>query len=121
MLNKFPLIIVDESTDARISKTLRNAGFSIFSVQEMMPGTDDLDIIKFAAEKEAYILTEDKDFGEQLVYRRSSHYGAMLLRLKGIDIKEKNRLVLLALDKHSVELLNNFSVLTKNKLRIRKR
>ena len=26
---------MDESTDARISKTLRNAGFSIFSVQQL--------------------------------------------------------------------------------------
>jgi len=40
MLNKFPLIIVDESTDARISEALREADFNIFCIQEMMPGTD---------------------------------------------------------------------------------
>lgn len=92
MSNKFPLIVVDESTDARISEALRKADFSIFSVQEMMPGTDDLDIIKLAAEREAYILTEDKDFGDELVYRKSSHHGAMLLRLEGVEIEEKKRL-----------------------------
>lgn len=73
MLNKFPLIIVDESTDARISEALREVKFSVFSVQEIIPGTDDLDIIKLAVEKEAYILTEDKDFGDELVYRKSTH------------------------------------------------
>ena len=73
MLNKFPLIIVDESTDARISKALREAGFNIFCIQEMMPGTDDTDNIQLAAEKGGYILTEDKDFGDELVFRESSH------------------------------------------------
>lgn len=110
---------MDESTDARISEALRKADFSIFSVQEMMPGTDDLEIIKLAAEREAYILTEDKDFGDELVYRKSSHHGAMLLRLEGVEIEEKKRLVLTALNKHSSDLLNAFSVLSKNKLRIR--
>ena len=120
MLNKFPLIIVDESIDARISEALRSAGFNLFSIQEMMPGTDDLEIIQLAAEKGAYILTEDKDFGDELVFRKSSHYGTMLLRLGGVDIEEKKRLVLMALNKHSEELGNAFSVLNKKKLRIRK-
>lgn len=121
MLNKFPLIIVDESTDARISEALREADFNIFCIQEMMPGTEDTDIIQFAAEKGAYILTEDKDFGDELVFRNSSHNGAMLLRLGGVDIEEKKRLVLIALNTHSKELLSAFSVLNKNKLRIRKK
>lgn len=64
---------MDESTDARISEALREVKFSVFSVQEIIPGTDDLDIIKLAVEKEAYILTEDKDFGDELVYRKSTH------------------------------------------------
>lgn len=87
----------------------------------MMPGTDDIDIIQFAAERGAYILTEDKDFGDELVFRKSSHYGAMLLRLEGVEIEEKQRLVLMALNKYSEELLNAFSVLNKKKLRIRKK
>ena len=119
-MNKFPLIIVDESTDARISKALREANFRIFCIQEKMPGIDDVDIIRFAERKNAYILTEDKDFGDELVYRKSSHSGAMLLRLKGIDIEEKKRLILMAFNKHSKELQNAFAVLNKNKLRIRK-
>lgn len=112
---------MDESTDARISKALRKADFNILCIQEMMPGTDDTDIIQFAAEKGAYILTEDKDFGDELVFRNSSHNGAMLLRLGGVDIEEKKRLVLIAFHTHSEELLNAFSVLSKKKLRIRKK
>ena len=86
----------------------------------MMPGTDDTDIIQLAAEKSAYILTEDKDFGDEFVFRKVSHTGAMLLRLAGVDIKDKIRLILIAIEKHSEELLNAFSILSKKKLRIRK-
>jgi len=121
MLNKFPLIIVDESTDARITEALAVAGYEIFSIQEMMPGTDDIDIIQLAADKGAYILTEDKDFGDELVFRKVSHAGAMLLRLAGVGIEDKILLVLKAIEKHSDELMNAFSVLNKKKLRIRKR
>ncbi len=115
------MIIVDESTDARITEALIEAGYKIFSIQEMIPGTDDLDIIQLAADKEAYILTEDKDFGDELVFRKVSHTGAMLLRLAGVDLEDKTRLVLIAIEKHSEELRNSFSVLSKKKLRIRKK
>ncbi|MDQ6757679.1 MAG: DUF5615 family PIN-like protein [Bacteroidota bacterium] len=121
MLNKFPLIIVDESTDARITEALIVAGYKIFSIKELMPGTDDINIIQLAADKGAYILTEDKDFGDELVFRKVSHAGAMLLRLAGVDIEDKIMLVLKAIDKHSDELINAFSVLSKKKLRIRKK
>lgn len=112
--------MVDESTDARIAEALTEAGYKIFSIQEIMPGTDDIDIIRLAADKRAYILTEDKDFGDELVFRKISHSGAMLLRLAGVNIEDKIRLVLMAIEKHSEELLNAFSVLSKKKLRIRK-
>jgi len=53
MLNDFPLIIIDESTDAIITEALRKAGYKIFSIQ-MLPGTDDVDI-ELAANKGAML------------------------------------------------------------------
>ena|SRR5665213_2191515 len=120
MLNDFPLVMVDECTDARITEALIEAGCKIFSIQEMMSGAPDIDIIQLAAEKGAYILTEDKDFGDELVFRKLPHVGAMLLRLAGVNIEDKIRLVITTMEKHSGELLNAFSVLSKKKLRIRK-
>lgn len=108
MSNKFPLIIVDESTDARITRALMKAGYEIFSIQEMMPGIDDTAIIGLAIEKKAYILTEDKDFGDELVFREMPHTGAMLLRLAGVAIEDKIKLLLTAFEKHSEELLISF-------------
>lgn len=81
MLNDFLPIIIDESTDARIAEALQNAGYKTISIQQIMPGTDDIDIIQTAVVEGAYILTEDKDFGDELVYKKGTHNGAMLLRL----------------------------------------
>lgn len=71
MSNKFPLIIADESTDGIIVEALKEAGYDIFSIQQTMPGTDDLNIIAMAAIKSGFILTEDKDFGDELVFKKS--------------------------------------------------
>ena len=76
-MNNFPLIIVDESTDARITNALVSSGYDIFSIQQMMQGIDDSDIIKMSVEKDAFILTEDKDFGDEIVFRKVSNNGAM--------------------------------------------
>ena len=70
MLNDFPLIIADKSTDARIIDALIKEGYEIFSVQQNMPGTDDLSIIAMSATKGGFILTEDKDFGDELVLEK---------------------------------------------------
>lgn len=101
MLNSFPVIIVDESTDARITEALRKEEFEIFSIQETMPGMDDIDIIDLAVKDRAYIITEDKDFGDEIIFRKASHNGAMLVRLNGVEIEEKITLVLAALTNHS--------------------
>jgi hypothetical protein len=61
-------------------------------------------------------LTEDKYFGDEIVFRKTVHNGAMLLRLAGIKIEVKVQLVLMAIEKHSVELLHSFSVFNKKEI-----
>lgn len=120
MFVDFPLIIADESTDARIIRALQQAGYKVFSIQQSMPGTDDLYIIAVAVDKSGFILTEDKDFGDEIVFRKVLNNGALLLRLAGVEIEDKIRMVFTAIEAHPEELLKAFSVLSKNKLRIRK-
>ncbi len=120
MLNDFPLIMVDESTDARITEVLREAGCKIVLIQEMMAGTHDIDIILTCSRKRRIYFNRGQRLGDELVFRKMPHAGAMLLRLAGVNIDDKIRLVLIAIEKHPEELLNSFSVLSKKKLRIRK-
>lgn len=85
-----------------------------------MPGTSDLAIIKYSDEIEGFILTEDKDFGEEIIYKKVKNNGALLLRLAGVPIEEKINLVITTIQKHRADLIGCFSVLNKNKLRVRK-
>ncbi len=73
MLNNFLLIIIDESTDERITEALRKEGYGIFSIHETMSRIDDIDIIELAVKSEGYIITEDKNFGE-IVFRNVCTY-----------------------------------------------
>lgn len=119
MSKRFPPILTDESTDARLTRALREKGYEVISVQERMPGITDEEVICFAQEGNCYIITEDKDFGELLVLRKKEHRGALLLRLSGEEIREKIRLLLSVLEEKPSKLLHSFSVLSKNKLRSR--
>jgi predicted nuclease of predicted toxin-antitoxin system len=116
----FPLIIIDESVDGRISAALETASYDVYLIIKNLPGIDDIEVIKLAIERHAYIITEDKDFGDEIIYKKSPHNGTLLLRLSGIAVDEKISLVLKTLKLHKEELLKSFAVLTSKKLRIRK-
>lgn len=112
-------IVVDESVDYQIVKTLRKVGYSIFAVVETTPAISDTDVLNIAVENNALLLTEDKDFGE-LVYRlKMKHCGILLIRLIGCSSEEKAKTTTSAIQKHFNELKNCFAVLSENKLRIR--
>lgn len=83
------LIIADESVDARIIISLRELGYSVYSISKEKPGITDTEVIEIAIEKKGYILTEDKDFGDELVYREKHNVGGMLLRLQDLSIDKK--------------------------------
>lgn len=67
MLPELPLIMADESVDGRIIRALRNDGFSVFSIAESYRGIPDSQVIEIARYKNAFLITEDKDFGDELV------------------------------------------------------
>ncbi len=115
-----PCIVIDENVDARICKALQKDGYNIYSVVERNSCVDEIKIIEVAVIKEAFILTEDKDFAKEIAYKKVLHKGTLLLQLKGLSIAEKNSLVFNAFLNHKEELLNSFAVLTPEKLTIRK-
>ena len=121
MLPDFPIIVADESVDARIVRVLRQKGYRIYSVAEETPGITDDDVVSLATLKSAYILTEDKDFGDILVYNNTSNHstGSMLIRIFDKTISATTELVSQTFELHSAQLLGNFAVLTSKKLRIR--
>ena len=121
MLPEFPLIVADESVDARVIRMLSEYGFSVYSIAAEKPGISDSQVVAIAIENNGYIVTEDKDFGDILVYntKKGHKSGSMLLRIFDLPVESKNHLVLATLLKHHEVLIGRFSVLTSKKLRIR--
>jgi predicted nuclease of predicted toxin-antitoxin system len=113
------LIVADESVDWAIIKALRENNYQVLSIMEDHSGWPDEEVLSFAYELSAYLITEDKDFGE-LTYRlkRPSH-GILLIRLISSRSDEKAALVLDVFQKNEDRLSNSFSVLDENKLRIK--
>ena len=108
--------------DARIIRSLKEYGYIVFSISDETPGISDSNVIEIAVKKNGYIITEDKDFGDELVYnnQKSHQIGSLLLRIFDLPIDSKIQLVIETLSVHNKNLKESFSVLTSKKLRIRK-
>ena len=112
-------LVADESVDANIIASLRGEGYSVWSVSEENPSVSDDVVLSTAFRKSALLLTEDKDFGELAIRLKKPHCGILLIRLSGLNSKEKASLVTSAIKQHFGELKNSFSVLDRNRLRIK--
>lgn len=95
-------------------------GILVLSISSESPGISGTEVIAIAANKIGFIITEDKDFADELVYRKTHAIGSMLLRMPDVPIRTRCQLLVDTLMKHAGELKNCFSVLTTKKLRIRK-
>ena len=73
-------------------------------------------MLSIANENNALLITEDKDFGE-LVFRLQLPHRGILFRIA--DAQEKIESVVRTVAKYYTELLNKFSVINGNKLRIK--
>jgi predicted nuclease of predicted toxin-antitoxin system len=117
---RFPCIVIDESVDTRICTALQKDGYNIYYMASHHTCVNDIKIIEVAAIKEAFVITEDKDFGRFTMSRKNLHKGTLLLLLAGLSVAEKNSVVFNAFLNHKDELVNSFTVLTSEKLIVRK-
>jgi predicted nuclease of predicted toxin-antitoxin system len=93
----------------------------VLSIARNHPGVSDIEVIAIAATKNGFIITEDKDFGDVLIYQSPDIcVPALLLRLQQTPLPTRANLVFQVLQNHSIALLQSFAVLTPQKLRIRK-
>ena len=113
-------IVADESVDYGIIISLRQKGFEVISVMEDFSGITDNDVLKIAEDNKCLLITEDKDFGE-LTYRlKLKHYGILLVRLSDLVRQDRIETAIQAIELHFDKLKNNFTLLNKKGLRIKK-
>ena len=113
--------LADEGVDQPIVARLREAGHTVSYVAELEPGIHDDDVLALANEQSAILITFDKDFGDLVFRQRRVHSGVLLIRLAGLAALAKADRVSNAIAAHGVELEGAFAVISRSRLRIRRR
>jgi predicted nuclease of predicted toxin-antitoxin system len=113
--------VADEGIDRQIVERLRQDGHKVLYVAEMELSISDEQVLTRANEKDALLITADKDFGEMVFHQNLLTVGVVLLRLAGLSPERKAGIISKVIESRSVELPNSFSVISPGKVRIRQR
>ena len=110
--------VADEGVDSAIVTKLREE-HDVLYVADMSPGISDDEVLDQANDKQALLITEDKDFGE-LVFRLGRiHRGVVLLRLNGLSSGLKAKIVAETFRTYGAEMTDAFTVVSHGSVRIR--
>ncbi|MGA9772126.1 MAG: DUF5615 family PIN-like protein [Blastocatellia bacterium] len=113
--------LADEGVDRQIVERLRQNNHDVLYIAEIEPGISDEEVLNMANEKNALLITADKDFGEMVFHQNLLTVGGVvLLRLSGLSPEQKAEIVSKAIQSRERELPNAFSVISSGRIRIRK-
>lgn len=113
-------IVADESVDYGIILELRKNGYNVLAIEDSYKGSEDEMVLEISLKENSLLMTEDKDFGELVFRLNKAHIGIVLIRLSGIDLESKNKIILKSLKENFETMKNSFSVISENQTRIRK-
>lgn len=111
--------LVDESTGIQVSLFLTSQGFDSISATEKFLGFNDLNLLKIAEIEKRIVITNDKDFGELIFYRKLNSFGVILLRLKNESVSHKIKLIDILLKNYPDKISGSFIVISEDTIRIR--
>jgi predicted nuclease of predicted toxin-antitoxin system len=109
--------LVDECTGPAVARWLREQGHEVFSVYEEARGAEDAWIIQKAFDEDWILITNDKDFGEEVYRERRPHKGVVLLRLENERTANKIRTIQRLIDEYADRLPGQFAVVTETQVR----
>ena len=112
--------VADENIDKPIVDVLRDADYDVLYIAETHPNASDTQILNFANNESAILLTADKDFGELVFRQKRVTYGILLIRLSGLSPSHKAKIVASEINTHNKDLPGNFTVISHKTVRIRK-
>lgn len=114
-------LVADESVDNGIVSLLEENGYIVYSISKYNASIDDEQVLKIAVDKQALLLTEDKDFGELTIRFKKVNSGIILIRANELTVVQRYTILQDVLKKYGDELLKCFTVIdSENKVRIRK-
>jgi predicted nuclease of predicted toxin-antitoxin system len=92
----------------------------VWYVVDIDAGLSNGDVFEMANQKNAVLLTADKDFGKLVFHQRLINQGVILIRLAGLSPTHKAGIVASAIRNHLSELPQAFCVITPSAIRIRR-
>lgn len=95
-------------------------GHEVVYVAELNPGISDEEVLELARLSGAFLMTQDKDFGDLVVRQGRVSAGVLLVRLAGSPPERKAQLVSEVIAERETDLAGSFAVLTDRSLRIRR-
>lgn len=113
--------LVDESVDRQFVDSLRQDNHFVLYVAEMEPGISDESVLNLANQRDALLVTADKDFGEMVFRQLRISCGVVLIRLAGLLPETKGEIVTSLMRKYGTEIVHSFTVVTPNAIRIRRK
>jgi len=111
--------LVDECIDIRVARAIRDDGFDVKHVVEVMRGAKDTLILDVAFMEKRILITNDKDFGDLVYLRGLPYYGIILLRLKSNKPLHTIQILKNIIAVFGKKLPHSFTVVRKNKIKIR--
>ncbi|HKU98670.1 MAG TPA: DUF5615 family PIN-like protein [Vineibacter sp.] len=112
-------LLADECVDGRVIAGLRASGHDIVLAATVTPGRPDVELLAVGLAAGRTILTEDKDFGDLVIRRRLDSPSVVLLRLDGVAVADRVRLVDEALRLLEQRAVPTFIVVDSRQTRLR--
>ena len=114
-------LVADEGVERQIVELLRQNGHAVTYVAELAPSISDDEVLQQANDRQAILVTVDKDFGELVFRLNRVAAGVLLIRLEGLTSMTKAMIVSQAIHDHETEIYGKFSVISPGMIRIRAR
>lgn len=112
--------LADENIEYPVITFLQKMDVDIIAVRDILRGATDSVIVEYAFSNNLIIVTSDKDFGELTFRLKKRNCGVILIRYTESNCEQKASLLLKVIDKLGSSVVNNFIVIDKYKVRIKK-
>lgn len=112
-------LVIDENISRYITDRLRHDGHTLILAQDVVQAHPDEDVLAYALQENAVVLTEDTDFGDLVLRQRLPTAGVLLLRLSGMPRAQQPDYIAQTIAAHASALPNTFAVLTRQGIRLR--
>ncbi len=113
------MILADENLHQAIINALVQAGYKVQRVVDLRQGAPDEQVIELAGTTAAFLMTEDKDFGELVFAHQKTKVTVVFLRYRQVELQAIVRNVLHVVHEYLHKEGRYFIAISSTRIRIR--